>query len=183
MNRVTKVGLLVAGFLSAFTMTVDVSAGTLSNLYNYYKHSESMFSSGQPARDEFALIRDEGIDVVVNLSPYNLPDAIPDEKHVVESAGMQYLHLPVDWERPSLDHLNEFFSYMEGVQGQRVLVHCWQNARASAFVYLFRTLRQDEPEAEERRVLRAIWDHNRGYELRKVRQWKKFLRVAQKEFK
>ena len=95
---------------------------------------------------------------------------------------MQYFHLPVDWERPSLNHLREFFSFMDSIQGQRVLVHCWANARASASVYLYRTLRQDEPEAEEGRVLCAIWDNNKGYELKNVRHWREFLSAAKDRF-
>lgn len=178
MNKLTKVCLLAAGIWLAIILSANVSAETLPTLYNYHEHSDSLISSGQPARDQFVNIRKEGVDVVVNLSPYDLPEAIPDEKRVVESAGMQYFHLAVDWDRPSLDHLKAFFSFMDDVQGQRVLVHCWANARASAFVYLYRTLRQGKPEAKERRVLRAIWANNEGYELRNVRHWRKFLRAA-----
>ena len=162
-------------------LSANVSAETLPTLYNYHEHSDFLLSSGQPARDQFVNIRKEGVEIVVRLSPYN-SDAIPDEKRVVEAAGMQYFHLPVDWERPSLNHLREFFSFMDSIQGQRVLVHCWANARASAFVYLYRTLRQDEPEAEEGRVLRAIWNNNKGYELKNVRHWREFLSAAKDRF-
>ena len=183
MTKMTKVYLLAAGFWPAFVFSVAVSAETLSTLPNYHKYSESLLSSGQPMRGQFADIKNDGVDVIVNLLPYGVPGAIADEKRVVEAAGMQYFHLPVSWKRPSIDHLKQFFSIMEGIQGRRVLAHCWVNARASAFVYLFRTLRQNEPEAQEQQVLRAIWANNKGYELRKVRQWKKFLRTAQNELK
>ena len=184
MTKTTKVCLLAVGFWPAFVFAVVVSAETLSTLPNYHKYSESLHSSGQPMRGQFADIRNEGVDVIVNLLPSNPAEgAIAGEKRVVEAAGMQYFHLPVSWKRPSIDHLKQFFSIMEGIQGRRVLVHCWVNARASAFVYLFRTLRQSEPEAQEQQVLRAIWANNKGLELRKVRQWKKFLRTAQNELK
>ena len=178
MNKLAKVCLIATGIWPALILSANVLAETLPTLYNYHQHSDSPLSSGQPERDQFVEIRNEGVDVVVNLSPYYLPDAIRDEKRVVEAAGMQYFHLPVDWDRPSLKHLKAFFTFMDGVQGQRVLVHCWLNSRSSAFVYLYRTLRQGEPEEEERQVLRAIWDKNEGYELRKVRQWRKFLSAA-----
>ena len=180
MNKLIKTCLIATGIWPVIILSANVSAETLPTLIHYHQHSASLLSSGQPERDQFVEIRNEGV-VVVNLSPYDLPDAIPDEKRVVESAGMEYFHLPVDWERPSLQHLKAFFKFMDGVQGRRVLVHCWLNSRASAFVYLYRTLRLGEPEAEERQVLRAIWDMNEGYELRNVRHWRKFLSAAKEK--
>ena len=178
MNELTKVCLIATGIWPAIALSVNVSAEEHPTLVNYHQYSDSLLSSGQPERDQFVEIRNEGVDVIVNLLPYDFPHAIQDEKRVVEAAGMQYFHLPVDWARPSFKHLKAFFNFMDGVQGRRVLVHCWVNSRASAFVYLYRTLRRGEPEAEERRVLRAIWDKNEGYELRNVRQWRKFLSAA-----
>ena len=178
MNELAKVCLIAKGIWLTIVLSANVSAETLPTLFNYHQYSDSLLSSGQPERHQFVELGNEGVDVIVNLLPYDFPHAIRDEKRVVEAGGMQYFHLPVDWARPSLEHLEAFFNFMDGVQGQRVLVHCWANARASAFVYLYRTLRRGEPEAEERRILRAIWDRNEGYELRNVRQWRMFLSAA-----
>ena len=40
---------------------------------------------------------------------------------------------------------------------RRTLVHCFANFRASAFTYLYRTLRLGVPEAEARADLETIW--------------------------
>ncbi|MEX2482414.1 MAG: hypothetical protein WD928_16270 [Gammaproteobacteria bacterium] len=58
---------------------------------------------------------------------------------------------------------------------KRVLVHCYANARASAFVYVWRTSRGGVDEPSARATMVEIWDWNEGYELRNVAQWQHFV--------
>ena len=46
---------------------------------------------------------------------------------------------------------------MEAFDGRRVFVHCAANMRVSAFVFLYRVLRQRVPPSEAECDLHAIW--------------------------
>ena len=52
------------------------------------------------------------------------------------------------------------------------------NSRASAFAYLYRTLRANEPEAAEYKVMSGLWALNRGVEIEHTAQWMFFLEDA-----
>jgi hypothetical protein len=68
---------------------------------------------------------------------------------------------------------------MEHFAGKRVLVHCYANARASAFVYLWRTLHAGHDDAQARAAMIEIWDLKEDYEFRNVEQWQRLVVDAQ----
>ena len=47
---------------------------------------------------------------------------------------------------------------MEANEGRKVFVHCFANMRASAFVYMYRTLVLGDSEAEARATMSEVWD-------------------------
>jgi protein tyrosine phosphatase (PTP) superfamily phosphohydrolase (DUF442 family) len=117
-------------------------------------------TAGQPTAEQFAPIKAAGYQVVVNLA---LPDstyALPDEARLVVEQGMEYVHIPVIWESPTSQDLDQFFAVMEARQAEKVFVHCALNWRASAFVFLYRVIRQGIPLAEARKALLQIWKPN-----------------------
>ena len=129
----------------------------LEGVRNFQVVDDRMASSGQIAYDQIPLIRERGYEVVVNL-------AIADEErngqegfHVAQE-GLTYVHIPVDWAEPTHDDVRMFFDVMEANQDRKVFVHCFANMRASAFVYLYRTLVERVPEDEARATLSAVWD-------------------------
>ena len=97
-------------------------------------------------------------EVVINLALHGAEYSLPDEPGTVESLGMRYIHIPVEWERPLRADLERFFGAMEELTGKRVFVHCAANKRVSVFIALYRQLRQGwPPEAVMPDVL-AIWE-------------------------
>ena len=80
---------------------------------------------------------------------------------------------------PPLADLETFFAEMDRFAGKRVLVHGYANARASAFVYLWRTLQAGHDDAQARAAMIKIWDLNDGYEFLNVEQWQRFVANAQ----
>lgn len=150
----------------------------LLELYNYYEYSDRLLSSGQPTREQFPAIRAAGVEAVINLAPVTDPGALADEAEVVRGLGMDYRHIPVDWDHPPVRDLETFMAAMAQFKGRRVLVHCYAGSRASAFVYLYRVLELDAPRAEARATLERIWANNPGYELPKVPQWEALLASA-----
>jgi protein tyrosine phosphatase (PTP) superfamily phosphohydrolase (DUF442 family) len=107
--------------------------------------------------EELAAVARAGFEVVVNLALHDAEYSLPDECRTVESLGMRYIHIPVVWERPLRADLEHFFEVMDELTGKRVFVHCAANKRVSAFMALYRQLRQDwAPDATRPDVL-AIW--------------------------
>ena len=155
----------------------------LLGLLNIHEYSPQLASSGQPSAGQVAEIKASGVQLVVNLFPPGLPGTLRDEAGLVNAAGMQYESIPVDWDKPSLEMLGQFFDLMEKHRDKKILMHCWLNSRASAFVYLYRTLILNEPEKAEFARLVALWDYSKGYELAKVRQWLGFIGAAQKKYR
>ncbi len=137
---------------------MNPQSSPLSDIRNFHPIGERIGTAGQPARDQFALIRQAGFDVVINLALPTSTDALPDEGSIVTSHGMAYLHIPVDFATPAPAHFRLFCQAMDGFSGQRVFVHCVANKRVSAFLYLYRILRQGVALDDAARDLTTIWE-------------------------
>jgi len=153
----------------------------LLEIFNYYEYSPRLLSSGQPTREQYPAIANAGIEAVINLAPVTEPGAYADEGDIATGLGLDYVHIPIDWEAPTRADLEAFFAAMERFEAKRVLVHCYANARASAFVYLWRTLRAGADNSEAQATMIEIWDWNQGYELNKVAHWERFVTDARRE--
>ncbi len=107
----------------------------LEKITNFVPLTEDIATSGQPDRDQFASIARAGYRAVINLALPTSERAIGDEGSVVTGLGMSYFHIPVRFEKPTLDDLRTFIGVMRALEGRKVWVHCVVNARVSAFVY------------------------------------------------
>jgi len=154
----------------------------LLELFNYYEYSPSLASSGQPTREQLPAIAAAGIEAVINLVPVDSPDAYAEEGKLVRALALDYQHIPVAWEQPTEADLEAFFAAMQAFRDKRILVHCYANARASAFVYLWRVRHGGDAAGQARAeawdTLVRIWDWNDGYELRNVPTWSTFISRA-----
>ncbi|MBW4631645.1 MAG: protein tyrosine phosphatase family protein [Iphinoe sp. HA4291-MV1] len=139
----------------------------IEDIYNYLKISDLIATSGQPTKEQFSGIQQAGYQIVVNLALPESANALPEEKQIVEAQGMQYVHIPVVWEKPTLENVNEFFSVMEANTDKKVFVHCAANMRVSAFMYLYHRLHKQISEEDAKKDLQKIWVPNEN--------WQKFL--------
>jgi uncharacterized protein (TIGR01244 family) len=172
-----KTLLLLVSFLTVASKSHGEEIG-LFELVNYFEYSPHLASSGQPTRDQLQAISTAGIEAVINLSPVNETAAYADEGKLIDELGMYYAHIPVDWQTPSISDLEKFFEAMKQFREKRILVHCYLNARASAFVYLWRTHQAGHNEVQALATLVKIWSWNEGYELRNVDAWSSFVERA-----
>jgi ribosomal protein L11 methyltransferase len=129
-------------------------------LINELSITPRLRTSGQPQATHFAEFKAAGVEAVINLALPSSPNAIADEAQRVRDAGMEYTHIPVKWETPTADDLQNFFSRMEELGERRVLVHCALNMRVSAFVFLYRVLRENISVDVALRDLHRIWKPN-----------------------
>jgi protein tyrosine phosphatase (PTP) superfamily phosphohydrolase (DUF442 family) len=147
----------------------------MEDIYNYLKISESVATSGQPTKEQFSAIKDSGYQTIVNLALPTSTNALPDEKQVVENLGMQYVHIPVIWENPTLEDLEQFFSVMKANADQKIFVHCAANMRVSAFMYLYRRIHDRMSDEEAKKYLDRIWQPNET--------WQKFIEQVLEHYK
>lgn len=139
----------------------------MEDIYNYLKISDSIATSGQPTKEQLSAIKESGYQTVVNLALPTSTNALPDEKQVVENLGMQYVHIPVIWENPTLEDLEQFFSVMKANADQKIFIHCAANMRVSAFMYLYRRIHDRMTDEEAKKHLARIWQPNGT--------WQKFI--------
>ena len=136
----------------------------MEDIYNFIKISDTIATSGQPTLEQFSAIKKAGYQVIVNLALPESPNALKDEKQIVESQGMQYVHIPVDWENPTIENVKEFFSVMEANTDKKIFVHCAANMRVSAFMYLYRHLHQGISDEDAKKDLQKIWIPNQTWQ-------------------
>ena len=103
-------------------------------------------------------VAEAGTQVVINLAPATVRDALPNEDALVESLGMKYIQIPVDWNHPIRQNLDDFFQAMDDHKDQKVLVHCQANYRASSFIMLYRVLRLGWKEEDAVQIMEKIWN-------------------------
>ncbi len=139
----------------------------IEDIYNFLQITNSIATSGQPTKEQFSAIKQAGYELVVNLALPESTNALPNEKQIVEAQNMCYVHIPVVWEKPTIENVKEFFSVMEANADKKVFVHCAANMRVSAFIYLYRYLYRGITEEEVKQDLRKIWIPNET--------WQKFI--------
>jgi uncharacterized protein (TIGR01244 family) len=130
----------------------------VKDIYNYQFLNENLSSSGMPTAEQMKEIADAGVRVVINLALTTSQGALPEEDHVVESLGMKYIHIPVEWNNPTKQNLDNFFTAMDEHKEEKVLVHCQANYRASSFVMLYRVLRLDWKKEDAIPVMEKMWN-------------------------
>jgi len=142
----------------------------LSDIKNFRQVNPRLFTSGQPTEEQLILLRDSGVEVVINLGLHDDPSySLKDERGSVLSLGMEYIHIPVDFKHPTREDLRKFIAAMHAHENQHVLVHCAANYRVSAFlgIYLHKVKGWSKEDAFAQ--LYSLWTPNAV--------WKKFILV------
>jgi protein tyrosine phosphatase (PTP) superfamily phosphohydrolase (DUF442 family) len=135
------------------------AADPLAELYNYRRVSPEIATSGQPTEAQFEAIAAQGVQVVINLGLTDADYALPDERGLVQSLGMAYEHIPVQWQNPTVENFQAFLACMRHNQTQKRLVHCAKNMRVSCFIALYHVL-EDQWTPEQAIADIQIWVPN-----------------------
>lgn len=134
-------------------------SASVNDIYNYRQAGPDLATSGQPREHELALIAASGYDVVINLALHDDPRySLRDEASSVTALGLHYIHIPVRFDAPTAGDLERFFDAMERHKGSRVWVHCAANMRVTAFLGLYRCLRERWPEQRAFALLHEVWE-------------------------
>ncbi len=129
-------------------------------IYNFLRYSERLSSSGMPTTEQLSEASKHNVQVIINLAPHDVPNAVPNEGQLVESLGIEYINIPVNWGTPTKDGLDKFMDAMDERREKVVHVHCEANFRASAFVAMYRILRLGWKEEDAFEIMHKIWDED-----------------------
>ena len=112
----------------------------ISGIRDYIQLTEHVATAGQPTAEELVGVAEAGYEVVINLDTGDFSYAEDGEPGVVRLLGMEYVHIPVVWEKPTRADLELFCEAMEARRDKKVFVHCAANRRVSVFMALYRIL-------------------------------------------
>lgn len=158
LQRLCTLTLLLA--LSPALFAVEEAAPGLAAITNFRQYSESFASAGQPAREQFATLKENGFERIVYIAFTNNQNAVPDEDLVVKGLGMEYMQIPVDFANPLPSDFYAFADSMRRDTDKKTLLHCQVNARATAFSFLYRVIYEDVPVAEAKADMNTVWQPN-----------------------
>lgn len=130
----------------------------MKDIYHYQFLTEQLSSSGMPTIEQMKDIAKAGVQVVINLAPHDVPKAVPNEGVLANELGMEYINIPVTWRAPESDMLVQFLDAMDAHADKKIHVHCEANYRASAFIMMYRVLRQGWKKEDAIPVMEKMWN-------------------------
>jgi protein tyrosine phosphatase (PTP) superfamily phosphohydrolase (DUF442 family) len=130
-----------------------------SAIYNYRAVDSNLSTAGQPTEEQLVAAAKEGFEVVINLALHDDPRyALRDEPGLVKSLGLEYVHIPVPFDAPAEADLLTFFAAMQQYKNKRILFHCAANKRVTAFLGLYRVIKEGLPLEEAFALMRSVWE-------------------------
>jgi mannose-6-phosphate isomerase-like protein (cupin superfamily)/protein tyrosine phosphatase (PTP) superfamily phosphohydrolase (DUF442 family) len=131
----------------------------LTDIYNFKSVSEKLATSGQPTEAKLEAIAKAGYQVVINLGLLGDPRySLKDEKGIVTSLGMTYVHIPVNFTAPKENDLQAFFAAMDQNWDRKVLIHCAANKRVTAFLGLYLVIQKKWGMEEAFLPMKQVWE-------------------------
>lgn len=158
MKKLLILLLFVTG--TAQIMAAEEVDPVLQEIVNFRQYSPTFASAGQPTREQFQALKNQGFERVVYIAFTNNRNAVPDEDLVVKGLDMEYMQIPVDFSNPLPSEFYAFADSMQRNQGKKTLLHCQVNARATAFSFLYRVIYEDVPVAQAKEDMNSVWQPN-----------------------
>lgn len=152
--------LIGVALLSSAVCAVEEVDPALAEITNFRQYSDTFASSGQPTREQFQLLADQGFERIVYIAFTNNNNALADADQLVKGLGMEYMHVPVAFDNPLPDEFYAFADSMRRNTGKKTLLHCQVNARATAFSFLYRVLYDDISIVDAKADMNTVWQPN-----------------------
>ncbi len=135
-------------------------SSALSNILAFQCVHENLATSGQPSSDELALIAQAAFKVVINLALTDASNVLVGEDRRVLELGMDYINLPMLFDRPSYMQALRVLDTLKSLHHQKVWLHCALNMRVSSLMYIFRVHHLMMDEVDAKVFLDQIWTPN-----------------------
>jgi uncharacterized protein (TIGR01244 family) len=131
---------------------------SIVDAYNFRRIDDRCTTSGLVSAAQLGDLRRDGYEAVINLLPGGHDRAVTDEAEIVQAQGIDYVHIPVDFEAPSTADLQQFTEAMDRQAGKKVHIHCAANYRVSAFYSLYALQRGWWNHEEAKAFVAGVWD-------------------------
>ncbi|MDA8781844.1 protein tyrosine phosphatase family protein [Porticoccaceae bacterium] len=130
---------------------------SLTSIFNYLPITSHLATSGQPTEQQLSSIKAAGYEVIINLAPSKAENALQDEAALVNGLAMEYIHIPVNFFKPSECKFGVFVEAMAQSENKKIWLHCAANMRVSAFLFRYRRDILKESAAIAKLDLDKIW--------------------------
>lgn len=131
---IVTISLLSAG-CSFFETPTELNAGMVNSLpiKNLVQSGDNAFSGGQPSEVDFSIMKDGGVQHVVNLRPSSEQDW--SEGEVVEALGMSYHQIEIAGaDDLSVANAQKLGALINGFGSEPYFVHCASGNRVGALI-------------------------------------------------
>jgi protein tyrosine phosphatase (PTP) superfamily phosphohydrolase (DUF442 family) len=132
----------------------------MQNSYNFQQNSDLISSSGIMSELCLEQLSEQGYQLVINLLPASDQRAISDEQQIIESQGISYSFIPVDFKAPKQSDYQQFDNVLSQHLDKKVHIHCAANYRASAFYAVFAYQHSLWPKQRAEQFILDIWQPN-----------------------
>ena len=123
---------------------------------NWQRRPDGITTSGKLEPGDPGRLAAIGVKHVINLALDDHPEALADERSLLGQVGINYTHIPVPFEAPTREHVDQMREALRQEIGP-AHVHCIMNYRVTAFFYLL-DRESGMPEREARAIMAQIWD-------------------------
>jgi protein tyrosine phosphatase (PTP) superfamily phosphohydrolase (DUF442 family) len=130
---------------------------TIESIYHYLAVDDQLITGGQPTEAQLQAVAAQEFRTVINLAPLNPRYSLDDEPGLVQSLGMQYHHIPVDWDNPTAGDFNTFEAVMQARPAGKTFIHCAANFRVTAFYALYAQKHLGWSKAQADAFRASIW--------------------------
>ncbi|RYZ94426.1 MAG: hypothetical protein EOO68_20270 [Moraxellaceae bacterium] len=133
----------------------------IGEILHCQKIHDHLYSSGQPTPAQLALLAQAGVSTIINLALTDASNSLMNqsihEDRVVLELGMNYIHLPLLWERPCATQAFLAIKLIHHLQDQLIWVHCAKNWRVASLMSLYRRFYMQMPPEQVEELLHEIW--------------------------
>jgi protein tyrosine phosphatase (PTP) superfamily phosphohydrolase (DUF442 family) len=145
-----------------------------SKIFNYIKINDFISTSGQPSKDEFSKIKEDGFDVVIDLAPVDYERySIQDEPAVLKNLNLSYVHIPVDFKNPTIENYEEFDLALKDFRGKKIWIHCAANYRVTVFFSIWAEQNLNWTKEKSNQLINKIWKSDPNWTMSD--EWKIFM--------
>ena len=130
---------------------------SIEEIYHYRKVDDQLITGGQPTEQHVQAVAEQGFRTVINLAPISPRYSLDDEAGLVQSLGMLYQHIPIEWDNPTASDFSAFETVMQSLPAGKTFIHCAANFRVTAFYSLYAQKHLGWSKAQADAFRASIW--------------------------
>lgn len=124
---------------------------------NWRRLDDRVTTSGQPTQAQLGALQQLGIEHVINLGLHSHEKALPDEAGSLARLGIDYVHIPVAFDRPTEEDFSHFCDALAAIGDKPVHIHCIANTRVTAFLYRYQREVLGDDGEDARKLMDSVW--------------------------